>query len=75
VVGGLATWIHRREHQGRTPGALRALAPGIVVAYGLTILFVAPYLAYTISHGLPRLPASWPFVYTTDVANIIVPSA
>jgi hypothetical protein len=74
VVGGIASWMYRRQHEGRMPEALPGLVLGIALAYGLTVLFVAPYLAYMIGHGLPRLPASWPFVYTTDVANIVVPT-
>lgn len=74
VVGGIATRMYRREHPGKTTDALPALVRGTVVAYGLTALLVAPYIAYAISHGLPRLPSSWPFVYTADLANIVVPT-
>jgi len=74
VVGGLALWMYGKEHPGRTLVEVLRPIRGIAIAYSLTVLLATPYLAYAVSHGLPRLPASWPFVYTTDVANFVVPT-
>jgi hypothetical protein len=74
VIGALAVWRY-----GRAPGAgVRPSALGVLRsvagAYAVTFLVVAPYLVFAFTHGLPRLPQSWPFGYKTDLANLVVPT-
>lgn len=74
IVGALAIWMHHREHPVKTAVAARVLVRGVSAAYFVAVLVALPYLFFAISHGLPRLPASWPFVYTGDAANLVLPT-
>jgi hypothetical protein len=74
VIGAVAVWRY-----GRAPGGgVRPSALGVLRsvggAYAVSFLVVAPYLVFAFTHGLPRLPQSWPFGYKTDLANLVVPT-
>jgi hypothetical protein len=46
----------------------------IGIAYLCTAVLVSPYLIYALGHGFPRLFPKWPTTYSTDLANLLVPT-
>jgi hypothetical protein len=53
---------------------LAATGRWVVASLALTGLVVSPYLAYALAGGVRGIPSSWPSIYSTDLANLVLPT-
>ncbi|MDE1906548.1 MAG: hypothetical protein KGH75_08890 [Rhodospirillales bacterium] len=74
VFGGIA-WMLGSLYAADHRPALRRLVVDAMFAAPFVTIAVAPFLipmAYT--YNLVHLPAAWPYYYTADLLNLIIPS-
>ena len=74
VFGGIAWMLSYLYVADRRP-ALRRLIADAMIAAPFVLAAVAPFLIpMSRTYGLVHLPAAWPYYYTADLLNLVIPS-
>jgi hypothetical protein len=74
LFGGFTLLGVLRWSDAGTRARLVATGRWVVAALALTGLVVSPYLAYALAGGVRGIPSSWPSIYSTDLANLVLPT-